>query len=546
MRLVALAAVLAACGGEPEPERVPAGLVLRPGDTILDHLNVLVVARWSPGVLPPDLAASAGPRRSIRAKDWNPKAAVPESYRPLLGVVGEVRAWRPRGSLDLALPPGPVTLRRDGVLLAPTDPVDEAPDTLVFWDEPSACVFLWSEKDARLFAVSETRPPAITIRPGGLAEDELLRYELDLADQVATPLRVELSRVSRPVLLAPAPSAIEVPIERLEGTALAVAIGIIDHEVGQPGDGASFTIEAVADGRTERLWSHTLPPRAVGAPFREAVVDLSAYTGGPVTLRLVTGPGPEGDRTLDYAVWGDLHVRGGATRPPARPHVVLIDVDTLRADALGCYGGPAGASPRIDAWAARRATVYRDAVAPAPFTLPSTASMLTGWAVHQHGVDRIPETLTPGTNPLALALGDVGYETLAITDGVYLLPTFGFDIGFDRFDCRRLPEPDWDPALRWVRERDSERPLFLFLQTYLVAPAFTRRTVSPRSSTTARALGATGSSIRSTINSTAGPIPSRCCRRPPTARTPRSATGTRTAGSTARPTTRCPAGRTRS
>ena len=74
----------------------------------------------------------------------------------------------------------------------------------------------------------------------------------------------------------------------------------------------------------------------------------------------------------------------GASEPERAPNPILILVDTLRADRLGCYGNPRPTSPTIDALA-ERGQRFETAFAPAPWTLPSTASLLTGRMPARHG-----------------------------------------------------------------------------------------------------------------------------------------------------------------
>jgi len=88
----------------------------------------------------------------------------------------------------------------------------------------------------------------------------------------------------------------------------------------------------------------------------------------------------------------------GAPEPTAPPSLALIVIDTLRADAVSSYGGPRRSTPNLDRLAAK-GLVYRHAYAPAPWTLPSHATLLTGVGPAEHGVGlhgrmALPDTLT--------------------------------------------------------------------------------------------------------------------------------------------------------
>jgi arylsulfatase A-like enzyme len=121
---------------------------------------------------------------------------------------------------------------------------------------------------------------------------------------------------------------------------------------------------------------------------------------------------------------------------PTAPDIVLAVWDTARADHSSVYGYPRETTPNLARLAAQ-AVVYEQAIAPAPWTVPSMASLFTGLFVQRHGVSLDPEVpvldLPPAATTLAEALARAGYETAAFTEqGIYDAP--GFRRGFDRFE----------------------------------------------------------------------------------------------------------------
>jgi arylsulfatase A-like enzyme/Flp pilus assembly protein TadD len=120
--------------------------------------------------------------------------------------------------------------------------------------------------------------------------------------------------------------------------------------------------------------------------------------------------------------------------PPAatRPNVLLVTVDTLRPDALGWVAGR-HATPEIDRLAAAGFR-FPGAVAPAPVTLPSHASILTGLVPRRHGARDNGQPLPEGPVTLAETLGARGYATGAFVSGFPLVRAFGVDRGFAHFD----------------------------------------------------------------------------------------------------------------
>ena len=114
--------------------------------------------------------------------------------------------------------------------------------------------------------------------------------------------------------------------------------------------------------------------------------------------------------------------------------VVLISIDTLRADHLGCYGYPRDTSPSIDSLA-RESVVFNHAVACTPITLPSHCSMLTGTTPPQHQVhDNIGYQLHSSSTTLAEILKENGFTTGAVIGAYPLDAQFGLDQGFDTYD----------------------------------------------------------------------------------------------------------------
>jgi arylsulfatase A-like enzyme len=146
--------------------------------------------------------------------------------------------------------------------------------------------------------------------------------------------------------------------------------------------------------------------------------------------------------------------------------VIILDIDTLRADHLGCYGYGRDTSPNIDAFAAG-AIRFANAMAQAPNTPPSQTSILTSLYPSTHGMitdhDRVPEEVTT----LAEAYGAAGFRTVGFADGGYLSHHWNIHQGFRNyynFDGVGLAVSG-PKVLRWLRKK-APRSFFLFLHTY--------------------------------------------------------------------------------
>jgi arylsulfatase A-like enzyme len=162
---------------------------------------------------------------------------------------------------------------------------------------------------------------------------------------------------------------------------------------------------------------------------------------------------------------------GGDERPP---NVVLLVLDTVRADHVGCYGHAGAATPFLDGLAAQ-ADRYAVVEAAAPWTLPSHASMFTGRFAFEHGADsgKTPDgriydarPLGPVLPTLAEALRECGYATTAfVANTAYLAETFGLQRGFDGYQVERgLANQVNGRFFTWLEGRaGDERPFFAFL-----------------------------------------------------------------------------------
>lgn len=125
---------------------------------------------------------------------------------------------------------------------------------------------------------------------------------------------------------------------------------------------------------------------------------------------------------------------GGADGARERPrHLLLITVDTLRADHLGIYGHPGGISPNIDALG-ERGLVFEQAHAPASWTLASLASVMTSTPSSVHGCWDFKSSLAEEAVTLAEVLAAAGYRTSAVVSHVFLGPKYGLHQGFGNYD----------------------------------------------------------------------------------------------------------------
>ena len=214
-----------------------------------------------------------------------------------------------------------------------------------------------------------------------------------------------------------------------------------------------------------------------GGRWHELDIDLSELAGQDIRLCLTTEGNGHEIRGLAFVADPRILTAAPAKRPP---NIVLIVVDTLRADRLSLYGHPRQTSPQIDAWARRRGVTFETVVAPSPWTLPSHASLFTGLDAVRHGLN-FNDPVPPSLPLLARRLREAGYATRAVTGGAYLSSHYGLDQGFDVFRYFSAKNEDKDEelvqgidqTLAWLDELPE--PFFLFLHTYEVHAPYTAR-----------------------------------------------------------------------
>ncbi|MCK4342581.1 MAG: sulfatase [Phycisphaerae bacterium] len=165
----------------------------------------------------------------------------------------------------------------------------------------------------------------------------------------------------------------------------------------------------------------------------------------------------------------------------AKPNIIIILVDALRADRLGVHGHPGELSPTIDAIAAEGVT-FEYCVAPAPWTIPSVASLFTAYypGVHKasgyrvnktggKGATAAQATLSVQFTTLAEVLKANGYQTAAISANNFIQKGAGMAQGFDHVDASFAAntvrgEKVNNAAFAWLAEhREPDKPLFLYL-----------------------------------------------------------------------------------
>lgn len=160
--------------------------------------------------------------------------------------------------------------------------------------------------------------------------------------------------------------------------------------------------------------------------------------------------------------------REGAHPPAAPPNVILFVIDTLRADYLQPYGYPLPTSPHLQEFR-KDAILYEDCIAPAPWTKPSVATLITGLPPSEHTVidfaDRLPDQL----HTLAERLQEGGYFCRAVVNNGLLDALFGYGQGYQ--DYYRVKDGTLGTTqVEWTLDRMKDRQSPFFLHLHLLDP----------------------------------------------------------------------------
>ena len=263
----------------------------------------------------------------------------------------------------------------------------------------------------------------------------------------------------RTALIAPAPTLLRYRVAVPEQASLRFGAGVEPPDRIDPAaPGVRFTVRV--DER--RVFSRVLNPQAHrhDRKWTDERIDLGPWAGREVTLELSTDVDGPAESIVGTPGWSGVRVvrayeRARQRAASDRPNVLVLLVDTLRADHLGCYGAGPSPSPNLDRLA-ERGLVFEQAIAQAPWTTPSVATILTGLHPRSHGVVAWPfskpaarpengSTVLPDLLPtLPARAAMAGITTVGVSANPLVSRTTNFARGFETF-----------VEFEWNAERDA-------------------------------------------------------------------------------------------
>jgi len=289
----------------------------------------------------------------------------------------------------------------------------------------------------------------------------------------------------RDAILAPPATRISFPIEVSKDTFLEFSYGVLSdvytNPMKQKGDGALFELYISKGEKTSLLFSDFIDPKNSPKERRwfDVRLDLSRYAGDKADLVFQTKGSrlaDLNDERYDYAVWGAPTLYHPRKRADGI-NVLLISLDTLRADHLNCYGYKQNStSPNIDNLA-KQGVRFETAVAHNPWTTPSHFSIFTSLTPPFHRWLRSktsPKRLEDSKICIAQIFEKHNYNTVAFTGGGLISAIYGFNRGFQRYYENVDTDAGFTMLMDWLDE-NHQKLFFAFYHTYECHAPFQRK-----------------------------------------------------------------------
>ena len=285
--------------------------------------------------------------------------------------------------------------------------------------------------------------------------------------------KLVLPKRSVNALFAPPKSLYRFLVKVPESGRLRIGLAMAEYSWRNRSDGVIFNIHAQDGKESKLLFSKELDPyhKIQDRNILDEIIDLSPYENRKIELLFSTKPKSRSLNNLPF--WVNPVVFSETENH--HTNIILISIDTLRADHLGSYGFKKETSPNIDR-IAEDGVLFKRCYSHSPSTLPSHMTMLTSlYPVHHKLFSNAWGAnlkLDPSVPLLSDLLGKHGYQTAAFTGGGWMQAKFGFSNGFDSYQERvksviDTPEQLYEQARLWI-DAHRNMPFFLFLHTYEV------------------------------------------------------------------------------
>ncbi|MBW1685828.1 MAG: sulfatase [Deltaproteobacteria bacterium] len=264
------------------------------------------------------------------------------------------------------------------------------------------------------------------------------------------------------------------PVRIPDGARLDFGIGVFEPEIGH--DPVEFELSACAGNDCESLFSETLDPSdPEQRGWHDRRLSLTALAGQ--TRRFAFGARRlRASAEFSIPVWANPTLYAPSPRGADQVNVILLSIDTLRADHLTSYGYRHDTAPFIEERFGRGGTLFEECTASTPVTAPSHMTLFTSLQPMTHGVTDGLKVLSKAIRTLPELIRARRIDTAAFTENGWVSVHQGFARGFNSFSENKSPEimvPEGEvdatfaQAKRWL-ENNHDKRFFLFLHTYQV------------------------------------------------------------------------------
>ncbi len=271
---------------------------------------------------------------------------------------------------------------------------------------------------------------------------------------------------------------------------LEFSVAIRNEAWDKDGDGIKFEISVLQDGKNTICWSKYIDPKnnPEDRKWHDVHASLDNISNTTATFIFKAFPGPTADSTnnnFDWGVWGSPKLISNGQeiihKPQSETNVILITIDTLRYDYLGCYGNDWIDTKTLDKLA-ENGVVFEKAYAASSTTSPSHVSILTSIQPYQHGVISNNIKLAGKVPQLPEILKEKGYQTGASISVMHLIDEIsGLGKWFDEYNhldmkwmklgmgyenVTRGAYSTTNGAIQWLEEDAHNDPFFLWVHYY--------------------------------------------------------------------------------
>jgi arylsulfatase A-like enzyme len=301
------------------------------------------------------------------------------------------------------------------------------------------------------------------------------RFTADPSDQKENPQNIKKiidhEDLSINVLMAPPTSRFNFKLNLPEESFLEFGIGLYNEKGYTDQKSVSFKILAETEGTSKVVFEKelTLTDRRLRNQIVMKKITLAPYARKKTKFSFITELPESLSSNHIFPFWFNPLIY---RRVSKRPNIILISLDTLRADHLSCYGYDRNTSPYLDEFA-KDSVLFQNTYVHSPWTLPSHVSMLYSLNSANHQVYYSTQKIDVTLPSLAYFLKKYGYITYALTGGGFVSSVFGFSKGFDWYENPvggHVPDEAkklYGYASSWLSE-NKDKQFFLFLHTFQI------------------------------------------------------------------------------